>query len=141
MFTCSCSIPRYLWPPQSRGLFLFSVNILKIQNVWNSSNTFWFYSAPKRPVLVCTLAQNFFRRSLAKKNQSSKVQIAQPPGQLQLRYLPYLQLCGKASMWIFMCCRCKSGPKLRWNNSNWFLDQGKNISCQHILWQLTIPGI
>ena len=29
------------------------------------------------------------------------------------RYLPYLQLCGNASMWIFMYCRCKSGPKLR----------------------------
>ena len=28
-------------------------------------------------------------------------------------YLPYLQLCRKASMWIFMYCRCKSDPKLR----------------------------
>ena len=29
------------------------------------------------------------------------------------RYLPYLQFCGKASMWIFMYSRCTSGPKLR----------------------------
>ena len=28
------------------------------------------------------------------------------------RYLPYLQLYGRAFLWIFMYCRCTSGPKL-----------------------------
>ena len=31
---------------------------------------------------------------------------------LQMKDLPYLQLWGNTFLWIFMYCRCKSGPKL-----------------------------
>ena len=56
--------------------------MLKIQSVWNSSDTFAFILSQQRPVLVSAHAQNFFNWSSAKK-LSREIQIAQPPKELQ----------------------------------------------------------
>ena len=63
MFTCSYSISWYLWPTQRWG---FNLNILKIQNVWNSSDAFAFILPQQRPVLL------MLRTSLAEVWQQKK---------------------------------------------------------------------
>ena len=59
------------------------------------------------------------------------MQIAQPPviGVTKVaneRYLPYLQICGKAFFVNFMYWRCKSGQNLGKNNVNGGLPQNTN---------------
>ena len=100
-------------------MFLFYVSLLKIKFVWNSSSAFAVILPQQRPVLVSAHAQNFFSWSPAKKKFQGNANCSAPKTVIGVtkvaneRYLPYLQLCGKALMWIVMYCRCKSGPKLR----------------------------
>ena len=82
------------------------------------SNAFAVILSQQRPVLVSTHAQNFFSWSSAKKMLQGNANCSAPKTVIGVtkvaneRYLPYLQLCGKTFLWIFMYCRCKSGPKL-----------------------------
>ena len=63
---------------------------------------FWFYSASKRQVLVSVHAQSFF--IWAKKNFAVKCKLLIPKNSYRVtksaneKYLPYLKLCGRASM-------------------------------------------
>ena len=57
------------------GIEFEHVNMLKIQSVWNSSDTFAFILPQQRPVLVSAHAQNFFSWSSAKKNFAGKYQL------------------------------------------------------------------
>ena len=61
------------------GIEFEHVNMLKIQSVQNSSDTFAFILPQQRPVMVSAHAQNFF----GKKKLWREIQIAQPPIQLQ----------------------------------------------------------
>ena len=94
------------------------VNMLKIQGVWNSSDAFAVILLQQKPVLVSAYAQNFFSWISAKKTLQRNASCSAPKTVIWVtmvaneRYLTYRQLCGKASMWIFMYCRCKNGPKL-----------------------------
>ena len=55
------------------------VNMLKIQSVWNLSNTFAFILPQQRRILVSAHAQNFFSWSLAKKkNLAGKYKLLSP---------------------------------------------------------------
>ena len=100
------------------GIEFENVDMLKIQSVWNLSNTFGFILPQQRPVLVSANAQNFFSWSSAKKsvqgnaNCSATRKVIGVTKAANERYLPYLQLCGKAFFVNFMYRRCKSGPKL-----------------------------
>ena len=60
------------------GIEFEHVNMLKIQSVWNSSDTFAFIMPQQRQVLVSAHAQNFFSWSSAEKKLSREIQIAQP---------------------------------------------------------------
>ena len=48
------------------------VILLKIQSVWNSSDTFAFILPQQRPVLVSAHAQNFFSWSSEKKRRKKE---------------------------------------------------------------------
>ena len=129
MFTCSYSIPWYMWPTQSWGLNL---------NMWTCWRSKVFeicqmllllFCLNKTIFGFCSRSQLLQLKFSGKKKLCRELQIAQPPRVSKVaneRYLPYLQFCGKTSMWIVMYCRCKSGPKLRLNNENWGLPQDKN---------------
>ena len=56
----------------------FSVSLLKIQFVGNSSNAFAVILPQQRQVLVSAHAQNFFSWSLAKKNVAGKEKLLSP---------------------------------------------------------------
>ena len=94
---------------------------------------FWCYSASTKTSFVFCSCSELLQLKFGKRNFAGKCELLSPQdsyrGELKVaneKYLPYLQLCGKASMWIFMYCRCKSGPKLRQNNKNWGLPQDTN---------------
>ena len=88
-------------------MFLFYVSLLNIKLVWNSSNAFAVILPQQRPVWVSAHAQNFFSWSLAKKKPLQWNANCSAPNTLigvtklgNKRCLPYLQLCGKAFLWI-----------------------------------------
>ena len=125
----TCSIPLCLWPTQNWGL---NLNMLKIQNVWNSSDTFAFILHQQRPVLVSAHGQNYFRWNLVNQNVAGNANCSALKTVIGVTkvaneiYLPYLKLCVRASMLILMYCMCKIGPKVRLNNKSWGLPQDTN---------------
>ena len=82
------------------------VIMLKIQNVWNLSDTFAFILPQQRPVLVSAHAQNFFSWCSAKKTLQGNTNCTAPntvTGVSKVEnetHLPYLQLCRKALLII-----------------------------------------
>jgi len=84
------------------GIEFEHVNMLKIQNVWKVSDAFAVILPQQRPVLVSAHAQNFFSWSSAKKTLQGNANCSAPKTVIGVtkvaneRYLPYLQLCGKA---------------------------------------------
>ena len=118
IFTCSYSIPWYMWPTQSWGLNLNMWTCWRSKVFEIRQMLLMLFCLNKRPVLVSAHAQNFFSWSSAKKTLQVNANCSAPKTVIGVtkvaneRYLPYLQLCGKAFLWIFMYCRCKSGLKL-----------------------------
>ena len=106
---------------------IFFFSLLKIQFVWNSSDAFAVSLPQQRPVLVPAHAENFFSWSSATKILQGNANCSAPKTVIGVtkaaneRYFPYVQLCEKAFLWIFIYCRCKSGSKLGENNENWGL--------------------
>ena len=90
-------------------MFLFYVSLLKFKFVWNLSSAFAVILPQQRPVLVSAHAQNFFRLSLAKKTWQGNANCSASKTGIGVtkvaneRYLPYLQLCGKAFI-LWICC-------------------------------------
>ena len=88
------------------GIEFEHVNMLKIQCVWNSSDTFAFILPQQRTVFVSCHAQNFFSWSWAKKtlqgiiNCSAHKKVIGVTKVANERYLPYLQFCRNAFLWI-----------------------------------------
>ena len=104
----------YLVVDTIKVMFLFYVSLLKIKIFWNSSSAFAVILPQQRPVLVSAHAQNLFSWSSAKKH-CREMQLLSPQDSYRganEKYLPYLQLCGKAFFVNSMYWRCESGPKL-----------------------------
>ena len=89
-------------------------------------------------VIFCVKKDQFWfllmlRTSLAEVRQTkicTEMQIAQPLRQLQRwEIFTVSTFCKKASMWIVLYCRRKSGSKLGWTNKNWCWAQDKNKIC------------
>ena len=127
------------------GIKCEHVNMLKIQNVWNWSDTFAFILSKQRPDLVSAHAQNFFSWNLAKITLQGNANCSVPKtvtGVITVgngRYLPYSKTCGNASMWIYMCCRFK--VKVKITKMEAYLRTQKNHFLQNILPELLILGI
>ena len=103
---------------------------------------FAFFLPQQRQVLVYAHSQNFFIWRVVKHNfcreianRSAPKTVTEATKAAHERYL----LCGTASWWISMYCRCKSGQKLRLNTKYWGLP--KNTNKQNILYELVILGI
>ena len=60
------------------GIEFEHMNMLKIQSVWNSSDTFAFILSQQRPGLVSAHAQNFFSWSSAKIEVAGKCKLLSP---------------------------------------------------------------
>ena len=61
------------------GIEFEHVNMLKIKNVWNLSDTFALILPQQRPVLVSAHAQNFSSWSLAKSDLDSPPDLEKKP--------------------------------------------------------------
>ena len=64
------------------GIEFEYVNMLKIWNVWNSTDAFAVILPQQIPVLVSAQAHNFFSWSSAAKKNFTEMQIAQPQRQV-----------------------------------------------------------
>ena len=119
MFTCSYSIPWYMWPTQSWGLNLnlwtcWRSKVFEIRQIlWIlfclNKDQFWFLL-----MLITSSAEvrQRKRKMQGNTNCSAPNTVTGVAKVVLERYLPYLQLCGNALMKIFMYFGYKSGRKL-----------------------------
>ena len=132
MFTCSYSIPWYMCPTRSWGLNLnmwscwrskvFEICQILLLLFCLNKDQFWFLL-----MLRTSSAEVRLKKKMQGKTNCSALNTVTGVSKVaNKKYLPYLQLCGKALMIIFMYCGCKSGQKLSWNNKNWGLPQDTN---------------
>ena len=119
MFTENYNKPRLPAANTAQGFYFFCCEHIKDPTNLKRVRYFCFYPASKKTSFGFCSCSELLQLKFGKKKLQRNANCSAPKTVIGVtkvaneRYLPYLQLCGIASMWIFMYCRCKSGPKLR----------------------------
>ena len=100
------------------GDWIWTCRHVKAPKCWKLVKYFWFYSASTKSSFgFCSCSELFHLKLGRKKNFAGKCKLLIQDSYRDYannRYLPYQQLCGKASMWI--CMYSQKWPKMGGEN-------------------------
>ena len=115
MFTCSSSIPWYLWPTQSWGLCLNMWTCWRSKTFQTHQMLLLLFFFNKDQFCILLMLKIIFSWSLAKKRVQANANCSAPNTVIGVQMKDiyhFYNFVKKASIWIFIYCRCKSGSQV-----------------------------